>query len=89
MFGVLFLAPDLSMAGYLLGPRWGAAIYNTVHNYALPVAIGVLGYSTKNETLLAIALIWVSHISADRSMAYGLKFPSDFRDTHLGRIGKV
>ena len=88
LFGVLFLAPDLSMAGYWLGPRWGAAIYNAAHNYALPIAAGALGYYIKSETLLAIALIWAAHISADRSINYGLKLASDFRDTHLGRIGK-
>ena len=87
LFGVLFLAPDVSMVGYLRGARWGAVVYNTVHNYALPIAAGVLGYSIKSETLLAIALIWAAHISADRSMAYGLKLASGFRDTHLGRIG--
>lgn len=87
LFGVLFLVPDVSMVGYLRGPRWGAVVYNTVHNYALPVALGVLGYSTKSGTLLAVALIWATHISADRSMAYGLKLVSGFRDTHLGRIG--
>ncbi len=87
LFGVLFFAPDLSMAGYLLGPRRGAVIYNTAHNYVLPVAVGALGY-TRNETLLALALIWATHISADRATGYGLKLASDFRDTHLGRIGK-
>ena len=87
LFGVLFVEPDVSVAGYLLGPRWGAVIYNTVHNYVLPVEVGVLRYSTNNETLLAIALIWAAHISADRSMAYGLNLASGFRDTHLGRIG--
>lgn len=88
LFGVLFFAPDISMVGYLLGNRQGAMIYNPFHNYALPVVVGVLGYSTRNGTLLAIALIWASHISFDRLMGYGLKLPSDFRDTHLGRIGK-
>jgi hypothetical protein len=24
----------------------------------------------------------------DRSLGYGLKLPTDFRDTHLGRIGR-
>ena len=38
MFGVLMLAPDLSMLGYLAGPRVGAAIYNAFHTYALPAA---------------------------------------------------
>ena len=88
LFAVLFLAPDLSMMGYLLGPRWGAVIYNTAHNYALPIAVGALGYFAKHETLVAIALIWAAHISADRSINYGLKLTSSFQDTHLGRIGK-
>ena len=88
LFGVLFLAPDLSMVGYLFDSRRGALIYNIVHNYAAPVAVGVLGHLTKNETLVAIGLIWAAHISMDRAVGYGLKLPSDFRDTHLGRIGK-
>ena len=88
LFGVLFLAPDVSMAGYGLGDRWGALIYNIVHNYALPVAAGALGHFTNNATLMAIALIWATHISADRSLGYGLKLSTGFKDTHLGRIGK-
>jgi hypothetical protein len=24
----------------------------------------------------------------DRALGYGLKLPTDFRDTHLGRIGR-
>ncbi|MEJ0027488.1 MAG: DUF4260 family protein [Rhizomicrobium sp.] len=31
-FAILFLAPDLSFAGYLAGPRFGAAAYNTLHS---------------------------------------------------------
>ena len=88
LFGVLFLAPDLSMAGYWLSPRRGAVSYNSAHNYALPIAVGALGYFTKHETLVAIALIWAAHISADRSINYGLKLASGFEDTHLGRVGK-
>ena len=88
LFGVLFFAPDLSMMGYSFGPRRGAVSYNTAHNYALPIALGALGYFAGHETLVAIALIWAAHISADRFTGYGLKLASDFRDTHLGRIGK-
>ncbi|HSI97880.1 MAG TPA: DUF4260 family protein, partial [Gaiellaceae bacterium] len=40
---VLFLAPDLSMLGYLAGPSVGALTYDVVHTYALPVALGVMG----------------------------------------------
>ena len=55
---VLVLAPDLSMVGYLAGPRAGAVS----------------------------ALIWIAHISADRLLGYGLKYPTAFRDGHLQRI---
>ncbi len=36
IFLLLFLAPDLSMLGYLAGPRGGAATYNLVHTYTTP-----------------------------------------------------
>ena len=33
-FLALFLAPDLSMLGYVFGPRVGATTYNAGHMYA-------------------------------------------------------
>ena len=36
---LLLLAPDLSMAGYLAGPRIGAQVYNLIHLYALPLLL--------------------------------------------------
>ena len=38
-FGALFLAPDLAIIAYPLGPKIGAVAYNVAHTY---VAIGVL-----------------------------------------------
>jgi hypothetical protein len=35
-----------------------------------------------------IPLVWAAHIGFDRGLGYGLKYPSAFGDTHLGRIGK-
>jgi hypothetical protein len=32
--------------------------------------------------------IFVAHSGMDRMAGYGLKLPSSFRDTHLGRIGR-
>jgi hypothetical protein len=32
VFALLFLAPDLSLAGYLAGSRAGASIYNVAHS---------------------------------------------------------
>ena len=33
--------------------------------------------------LVQLALIWVAHIAADRAMGFGLKYPTQFKDTHL------
>ena len=86
MFGVLLLAPDLSMLGYLAGPRVGAAIYNTFHTYALPALVGALGMTFASPLAVAVALIWSAHIGMDRTVGYGLKYPSSFKDTHLERV---
>jgi hypothetical protein len=34
------------------------------------------------------AAVLLTHIGLDRTLGYGLKLPTDFRDTHLGRIGR-
>jgi len=38
-FALLFFVPDLSMVGYLVGPRIGAVTYNAVHAYVGPAAL--------------------------------------------------
>lgn len=83
---VLVLAPDLSMLGYLGGPRVGSLTYDVVHTYAGPVALAVVGVLGGYETAVQIALIWLAHIGLDRFLAYGLKYPTGFRDTHLQRV---
>ncbi len=88
LFLVLFLAPDLSFLAYLAGPRTGSHGYNVVHNYSAPIAVGVLGILGETSLLVAIALIWTTHLGMDRALGYGLKYPSAFRDTHLGRLGR-
>jgi hypothetical protein len=87
LFLLLFLTPDLSIVGYLAGPRLGAALYNAAHSYvgaSAALLVGMLRW----EPLLAAALIWTAHIGFDRMLGYGLKYPSRFQDTHLGRIGR-
>jgi hypothetical protein len=86
LFGLLILAPDVSMLGYLLGAKVGTASYNSVHNYALPaglVAFGVMGGSL---LAVSVALVWFAHIGMDRLVGYGLKYTSGFKDTHLDRV---
>jgi hypothetical protein len=86
LFGVLLLAPDLSMLGYLAGPKVGAAIYNAFHTYAMPAVVGALGIIFASPFAIAVALIWFAHIGVDRTVGYGLKYPSSFKDTHLQRL---
>jgi Domain of unknown function (DUF4260) len=83
---VLALAPDLSMIGYLAGPRVGALVYNAVHTYVLPVALGVVGVLSDADPCKQVSLIWLAHIGADRLLGFGLKYPTRFQDTHLQRL---
>ena len=89
LFGLLVLTPDLGMLGYLAGPRIGALAYNAVHVTVGPIALGLIGLSTSSYPAIAIALIWLVHIGADRALGYGLKYADGFGATHLGRIGRV
>jgi len=38
--------------------------------------------------LQLVAAILIAHVGMDRMLGYGLKLPSSFQDTHLGRIGR-
>jgi hypothetical protein len=88
LFALLILAPDLSMLGYLAGPRLGAVAYNALHILIFPLLLVLAGSLFGNTTAAAIALIWITHIAVDRALGYGLKLSSGFQDTHLGRIGR-
>jgi len=82
------LAVDASMAGYLRGPRLGAAIYNLVHTWAVGLAVLGVGLATGVEPLVLAGAILVAHAGMDRLAGYGLKYPTAFGDTHLGWIGR-
>ena len=85
---ILFLAPDLSFAAYLAGPRVGALVYNAAHAYLAPMVLMTAGFATSSPLVLSIAMIWLAHIGIDRALGYGLKYEAGFGFTHLGRIGK-
>jgi len=82
------LLPDLSMVGYLRGPRTGAVTYNAVHNLVLAAAVVGVGLWQGFAWLVLVGAVLVAHVGMDRALGYGLKLPTDFRDTHLGRIGR-
>jgi hypothetical protein len=87
-YALLILAPDLFMLGYLGGPRLGAAVYNLGHTWLLPGILAAVGIIGGTSFAVDVALIWVGHIGVDRLLGYGLKLPTGFQDTHLGRIGR-
>jgi hypothetical protein len=87
-FLLLLIVPDVSMVGYLRGPRVGAIVYNLVHDLATGVAVAGLGLAVGSVPLAAAGAILVAHSGMDRMAGYGLKFPDAFRNTHLGRIGR-
>ncbi len=85
----LLLVPDVSMLGYLRDPRLGALTYNLVHNWAIGLAVLGLGVWSGLSWVVLVGAILVAHVGMDRVAGYGLKLPSAFHDTHLGRIGKA
>ena len=89
IFAALFFAPDLSMLGYLLNPKIGAACYNVVHSYFAPLALAAAALTTNHPAILPFLCIWTAHIALDRALGYGLKYPTAFRHTHLGLLGKA
>ena len=85
----LLLAVDISMVGYLVGPRPGALIYNLAHNWAVGVAVLGLAWWLGSPAIGLVGVILVAHTGMDRAAGYGLKYPTAFGDTHLGRLGRA
>jgi hypothetical protein len=88
-FAVLFLVPDVSFAGYLAGPRIGAAVYNAAHTMLGPIMLAGTGLTLAQPLAISLAVIWAAHIGFDRMLGYGLKYGTGFGFTHLGRIGQA
>jgi hypothetical protein len=86
---IIFFAPDLGFLGYLAGPKVGATVYNLLHLYGLGLALAVAGFAIFGSPLCTtIGLLWMAHVGFDRMLGYGLKEPTGFAETHLGRIGR-
>ncbi len=85
----LLIAVDLSMAGYLVGPQPGALVYNLAHNWAAGVVVLSLASWLGSVALGLAGAILVAHTGMDRAAGYGLKYPTAFADTHLGRLGRA
>ncbi|MEP6988512.1 MAG: DUF4260 domain-containing protein [Chloroflexota bacterium] len=86
LFLALLLAPDLSALGYLVNVRVGSISYNAVHTYTVPALLAAAAFALNMPTLLLIAFIWFAHIGMDRVMGFGLKYPTEFKDTHMQHV---
>jgi hypothetical protein len=87
IFALLFFLPDISFAAYLINTQVGSWIYNILHHKGMMIALILAGYFVEIEWMLAIGIVFLGHAAFDRVFGYGLKFPDDFKHTHLGRIG--
>ena len=85
----LLLLPDVSAIGFLASPRIGTFTYNLVHNWVPGIVTLGIGAWLASPTLLLVAAILIAHVGMDRAVGYGLKLPSSFQDTHLGRMGRT
>jgi hypothetical protein len=86
LFAAFFLAPDLSMLGYLANVRIGAGVYNLVHTFVAPGLLIAIAIGAPERQFLPFALIWFAHIGLDRMLGFGLKYPTRFKDTHLQHV---
>jgi hypothetical protein len=88
MFACLFLVPDLSLLLFVHGSNpLASVVYNLLHSYVLPIGLGGLVLLYPNKHLGDVSIIWISHISFDRMLGYGLKYPRDFKFSHLQSVG--
>lgn len=83
------LLPDASMIGYAVSPRVGSWTYNAVHNWTLALAVLGTGWWLASPPALLAGSVLLAHVGMDRALGYGLKLPTSFQDTHLGRIGRA
>ncbi|HSL47315.1 MAG TPA: DUF4260 domain-containing protein [Anaerolineales bacterium] len=88
-YALLFLAPDLSMIGYLTNTRLGAWTYNLIHHKGVSVALYISGFLLSVPWLMFAGTLLLGHSSLDRVFGYGLKHEDAFQNTHLGKVGRL
>ncbi len=84
----LLFAVDASMVGYLAGPKIGAFTYNLAHSWATGLLVLGAGWAAASPAVVLAGAVLVAHVGLDRFVGYGLKYPTAFADTHLGRLGR-
>ena len=80
-----WLVPDLALVAGMgpglqpgrLHPR-AVPAYNALHSLLGPIAVAAAGALLSVE-VLAIGLVWLSHVLMDRSIGYGLRTPDGWQ----------
>ena len=85
-FIVFLLTPDLAFVVAALSKKAGTVAYNVAHFYGFPVLLAAFSVLTGSAPGLQVALIWFAHISMDRAVGYGFKYPGMLKETHLQRV---
>src|SRR3954451_21352504 len=62
----LLLVPDLSAAGYLVGPRVGAFSYNLAHTWAAGLVVLGAGLLSGVAPVILAGLVLAAHVGMDR-----------------------
>jgi Domain of unknown function (DUF4260) len=88
LFLVLFLAPDVSLLGYLAegNGRFAATCYNALHCYAVPLGVALIGWRLHSVVTERTTAIWVAHIALDRLIGFGLKYAQAANPTHMQSV---
>jgi hypothetical protein len=88
VFPACLLLPDLSMVAYIINTKAGAWSYNFFHHKLVAITVFFFGLSLDLPLLTLAGVILFGHSAMDRMFGYGLKFNDNFKNTHLGWIGK-
>ena len=86
LYLLLILLPDLGILGYFHSPRTGAATYNIFHHKGIAILLWLIGGYWQFPWMELTGIILFGHSSLDRIFGFGLKYPEDFKNTHLGKI---
>jgi hypothetical protein len=88
LFLVLFLAPDVSLLGYLAegNGRFAATFYNGLHCYAVPLGVALIAWRLNSVVTERITVIWIAHIALDRFIGFGLKYAQAANPTHMQSV---
>ena len=86
LWPIIFLSPDIGMIGYVVNTRVGAWTYNFFHFKSVAVIVIACGYFLPSMEMLVAGVILFGHAAMDRAMGFGLKYPDNFKHTHLGMM---